>query len=73
MGNLDSMKAGIGPAVVIGITFTAIAGYTLFTMLDGIDGLTVVPKLPMSVLFGGLIVAAAASVRRVALEPRTCV
>ncbi|ADE02707.1 hypothetical protein [Haloferax volcanii] len=71
MSNLDLMKAGIGLAVVIGIALTAVAGYALFTTFGGIDGLTVAPELLVSVLFGGLTVAAAASVRRVAPKPRT--
>ncbi|ELZ93644.1 MULTISPECIES: hypothetical protein [Haloferax] len=71
MSNLDLMKAGIGLAVVIGIALTAIAGYALFTTFGGVDGLTVAPELLVSVLFGGLLVAAAASAHRVAPKPRT--
>ncbi|WP_424008373.1 hypothetical protein [Haloferax denitrificans] len=71
MSNLDLMKAGIGLAVVIGIALTAIAGYALFTTFGGVDGLTVAPELLVSVLFGGLLVAAAASVHWVAPKPRT--
>ncbi|AKU07041.1 MULTISPECIES: hypothetical protein [Haloferax] len=71
MSNLDLMKAGIGLAVVIGIVLTAVAGYALFATFGGIEGLTVAPELLVSVLFGGLLVAAAAGVRQVAPRPRT--
>jgi hypothetical protein len=71
MSKIDLMKVGIGLAVVIGITLTAVAGYALYATFGGLSGLTVAPELFVSILFGGLLVASAAAVRQVAPRPRT--
>ncbi|WP_411962845.1 hypothetical protein [Haloferax sp. YSMS24] len=71
MGKIDLMKAGIGLAVVIGIVLTVVAGYALFSTVGGVAGLTVAPELFVSILFGGLLVASAAAVRKTAPKPRT--
>ncbi|KTG19471.1 hypothetical protein [Haloferax profundi] len=68
---LDVMKVGIGLAVVIGITLTVVAGYALFATVGGVAGLTVAPELFVSILFGGLLVASAAAVRKTVPKPRT--
>ncbi|KAB1188993.1 MULTISPECIES: hypothetical protein [Haloferax] len=71
MSKIDLMKAGIGLAVVIGITLTVVAGYALFATVGGVSGLTVAPELFVSILFGGLLVVSAAAVRKAVPKPRT--
>lgn len=71
MSKIDLMKVGIGLAVVIGIALTGVAGYALFTTVGGVAGLTVAPELFVSILFGGLLVASAAAVRKAVPKPRT--
>ncbi|SEK49119.1 hypothetical protein [Haloferax larsenii] len=68
---LDLMKVGIGVAVVIGLVLTGVAGYALFATLGGISGLTIAPELFVSIVFGVLLLAAAASVSKIAPTPRT--
>ncbi|WP_396613244.1 hypothetical protein ACH9L7_08200 [Haloferax sp. S1W] len=69
--NIDLMKVGIGVAVVIGIVLTGVAGYALYATLGGVSGLTIAPELLVSIVFGVMLLAAAASVSKIAPKPRT--